>query len=418
MKKATPAVAMSFSTGIVTYQAVSIYLLFTNRIAVPLIKITVLLMVLFLTMRAGAQCNTFVNADAANPILHAKPVPQNINGLFFVDIDGDGDLDCYIGGTFGATNPGDQVMRLYRNIGTPKRPQYELSTTTGFVNPAAAGNGPFAFVDIDGDGDYDAFVTSLSPDMFPYEYVDFFRNEGTAQNPVFVEDQTHNPVPQPNFYSQAWITEIAFANMNSGHMDDNKTPDFFISYLTTLYEDPPIEQAYLNSGTLTNATFSLYTQEFGNMRRVYYDWNKDGIMDYFIENSYYQGEQATLYTPAFMLTTTNAPVFWGNAPSNMVDLNNDGSPETFDAQGHYATLAPVAAIKVVHISNSFHTKDTRLVNVITSDRYKYSWERNNKLLPGQNKPYLDVTEPGVYVLYVTGFCGIGVSLPYYNLVQH
>ena len=40
-----------------------------------------------------AQCDTFYNTNAANPT-RTKNLPRNEHP-YFVDIDGDGDLDCY-----------------------------------------------------------------------------------------------------------------------------------------------------------------------------------------------------------------------------------------------------------------------------------------------------------------------------------
>src|SRR4051812_39532780 len=78
----------------------------------------------------------------------------------FADIDGDGDLDAY-SGTFSQGK-----FLLFLNTGTASSPAfaaplfnpYGLTNTNSFSNPA--------LVDIDNDGDLDAFVGVLSDETF------------------------------------------------------------------------------------------------------------------------------------------------------------------------------------------------------------------------------------------------------------
>ena len=94
----------------------------------------------------------------------------------FADIDGDGDMDAFIGETSG-------LFFYYRNTGTPLAPTF--SQQTGAANPfngidVGSYSAP-AFVDIDGDGDLDAF-SGTQPGTFKY-----YRNTGTALAPAFSE---------------------------------------------------------------------------------------------------------------------------------------------------------------------------------------------------------------------------------------
>ncbi|CAO3428344.1 FG-GAP-like repeat-containing protein [Azospirillum argentinense] len=90
----------------------------------------------------------------------------------FADIDGDGDLDVFIG-----NNQGDTVV--YRNVGTATAPSFTLVGT----NPFGLGDvGSFAapdLADIDGDGDLDVLIGNSSGNTV------VFRNVGTVEAPSF-----------------------------------------------------------------------------------------------------------------------------------------------------------------------------------------------------------------------------------------
>ena len=99
----------------------------------------------------------------------------------FLDIDNDGDYDVFIGSKYG-------TIKYYKNTGTNSSPI--------FVEQIDAAN-PFdgydivnenvtvpAFIDIDNDGDYDAFI-GTSDGTGPI--MDFYENTGTKTAAVFVQ---------------------------------------------------------------------------------------------------------------------------------------------------------------------------------------------------------------------------------------
>lgn len=100
----------------------------------------------------------------------------------FVDVDGDGDLDAVVGNSYGTIN-------YFRNAGTRKKPKFELKT--GKQNPfetiGVGSDSKPALVDIDKDGDLDAFIGNNSGT------ISFFKNTGNKKRPVFVES-TGNPL--------------------------------------------------------------------------------------------------------------------------------------------------------------------------------------------------------------------------------
>ncbi len=99
------------------------------------------------------------------------------------DVDGDGDLDLFIGESSGEIN-------FYRNVGSSQSPQFELVEDKFQAIDVGRRSSPH-LVDFDGDGDLDLLIGSET------EGIQLYRNTGTTSDPNFELDESFAPVVAP-----------------------------------------------------------------------------------------------------------------------------------------------------------------------------------------------------------------------------
>lgn len=138
---------------------------------------------LTLTLQTAANnpLNLFVTAYGTGEIAYPT----------FVDIDNDGDMDCFIGYTDYGNNSTQELV-YYENTGTASSPTYVLGTSnlTGAVNSMLSGIAGFLsvkFEDMDNDGDLDAYTNGRFLNNNSFEYYD---NIGTVSAPSFLPSST------------------------------------------------------------------------------------------------------------------------------------------------------------------------------------------------------------------------------------
>ncbi len=98
------------------------------------------------------------------------------------DVDGDGDLDLFVGESSGTLN-------FYRNEGTPSEPRFELVDDEYLGLDVGRRSAP-ALADVDGDGDLDLVIGREDGELV------FLRNEGDARTARFVEAEWPFPAPE------------------------------------------------------------------------------------------------------------------------------------------------------------------------------------------------------------------------------
>jgi len=347
----------------------------------------------------NAQCNIFKLSDGNNPLKNVT-FSSPLNNPSFVDIDGDGDLDCY---EVYPTAKEKVGIVFLRNNGTKKLPYYQIDSVSGFSSSVINNNmyyndGP-KFVDIDGDGDYDCFIVHYNQFQQDFITIDYYKNTGTKTNPHFVLSPKQSPLGGLNgSYS---------LNFNFADVDQDGDYDF-------IFSDLYYNNYYKNVGTKTNPIFQKQTGSSNPFDRLFIpgdatfiDWNKDGLVDCITSTSYYQNT-GTLGNPVFV-RKNNGPVL-PPYPFHLlqwVDINNDGFKEAFSRAGSMASTAPEATIAATKINNS-----TTQLNAFPKGNYLYKWRKDGKILQGETKDSIRVTKQGKYTVEIKSGCGTGTSLPY------
>ena len=233
----------------------------------------------------------------------------------FADIDGDGDLDAFVGNNSGNT-------LFYRNSGTATAPALTLEATNPFGLADVGAYAAPTLVDIDNDGDLDAFVGNLDGDTV------FYRNSGTATAPAFTLEAT-NPFGLTN------VVYVAVPTL--ADIDGDGDLDAFVGngYGNTVF--------YRNTGTSAAPSFTVEaTNPFGltdvgnSATPTFADIDADGDLDAFVGN--YEGN--TLFyrntgsatVPTFTLEATNpfglTNVGFYAAPT-LADIDGDGDLDAF-----------------------------------------------------------------------------------------
>ena len=243
----------------------------------------------------------------------------------FVDIDGDGDLDAFVGEQPSqSTDPG--YLSFFENTGDATSPAFSLSTLSAPFGLADLGRRPAPdFVDIDGDGDFDAFVGENDGGQ-----INFFENTGSATAPAF-----------------SAATETAPFGFTAANLGSHSTPTFVDidgdgDLDAFVGESDGTTNFYENTGSVTAAAFSLSTTTYGitdvGMRSApaFIDIDGEGDLDAligdFFGNVEFFENTGSSTAPSFVDSAIFAPfgldADFGAQPT-FVDIDSDGDLDAF-----------------------------------------------------------------------------------------
>ncbi|MES2943033.1 MAG: VCBS repeat-containing protein, partial [Pseudomonadota bacterium] len=242
----------------------------------------------------------------------ATPIADHLWGVgyflhpSFADIDGDGDLETFVGDEYGK-------ISVFLNTGSASRPAfaelvknpYGLSEVEYLVRPS--------LVDIDGDGDPDLFAGN------EFGEIAFFLNTGSASSPAFAAPVT-NPYGLSNIGIRTDFVDI----------DGDGDLDAFVGDWggnTTVF---------LNTGSASSPAFAApMTNPYG-LSDVGYgaspdfsDIDDDGDLDALVGND--DGNMLVFFnsgsvsSPAFAAPITN--------PYGLSDVGESASPDFADIDG-------------------------------------------------------------------------------------
>ena len=355
-----------------------------------------------LCLSTPALAQTFTEQiGAANPF-------NGVNAGFysnptFEDIDNDGDKDAF-SGVYGGT------ILYYKNTGTASAPVF--TAQTGAANPFngvdVGYNSTPTFVDIDNDGDKDAFIGER------FGTIKYYKNTGTASAPVFTaQTGAANPF---NGVDVGYNSILTFVDIDN---DGDKDAFSGVDNGTILY--------YKNTGT---ASVPVFTAQIGAANPfngvdigsystpTFEDIDNDGDKDAFIgEHSgtikYYKNT-GTGSVPVFteqigVLNPFDGVDVGTQSTPTYVDIDNDGDKDAFigaqDGTIKYFKNAPIVLpVELLH----FSARNQGAANVLY-------WETANEV---HNKGFqIERLNPSTQKWDIIGFKTTNYKASSYNFMD-
>lgn len=231
------------------------------------------------------------------------------------DLDGDGDLDAFIGEKYG-------TIQYFENTGTPNSPAFVAASANPFGLIDVGDFSAPSFADLDGDGDLDAFVGVR------YGSTWYFENTGSVGSPAF-----SGAVGDPFGLTDV----VSFSKPAFSDLDGDGDLDAFIG------EGSGSTQYFENTGTKSNPAFApAIADPFGlidmglRSSPAFADLDGDGDLDAFIGEKYgsvqYFENTGTATVPVFTSAVTDpfglADVGFYSTPA-FADVDGDGDLDAF-----------------------------------------------------------------------------------------
>ena len=223
--------------------------------------------------------NTFEDVASGAGLANTRSAFQNYrhSGPAFADIDGDGDLDLFIGGV-----QGDPSF-VFRNNGDGTFT--DVTAGSGIDRLRSQQNVSSAFGDYDMDGDVDLLLAHWGTprsNSNPGDTEHLWRNDSTVDAIRFVSVSVEaglSPGIQNLQDPRAMRSEIDATYAPSfAHLNDDRFPDIF------MVADYNRSQVFINNGdgTFTNVTDVEVIMDTNGMGSALGDFDNDGDLDWFV----------------------------------------------------------------------------------------------------------------------------------------
>jgi hypothetical protein len=255
-------------------------------------------------------------ATAANPLGFADS--RDYSQPTFADVDGDGDLDAFVGNSYGD-------LYLYENTGTATAPAFAGPVGNPYGLAGVGPNVSPSFGDVDGDGDLDAFIG------FQSGSIKFYRNTGSATAPHFqLQTAAGLSVQDVGLYATPTLVDLdgdGDLDLVSGELNN------VVSY----FQNTGSASAPAFSSSRSASPFGLNNSGLLYGNPTFADLDGDGDLDALMGFSdgalHYLQNVGTATAPSFVALPGNSPFGLStgttfSAPA-FADIDGDGDQDLF-----------------------------------------------------------------------------------------